>query len=220
MAIKVFVSVGTPADESQRAFRDAVLNAIELSGLSPRLVGERDWDYRNPLRGIRRAMDDCRGAIVISYARYRFDSGVELRKDGIRSLQETTFPTVWNQIEAAMAYERGFPLLVVAQNGLRQDAFFESTNDVRPFWADLDSGIGHSEGFHGYLRGWKQDVEEFAAATDITQRQRSPQEITIGQIVSSLPWYELMALLATIVSVLVATATIGYRLGSGQWPLG
>lgn len=31
MATKVFVSAGTPADESQRSFLDAVLNAIELA---------------------------------------------------------------------------------------------------------------------------------------------------------------------------------------------
>ena len=162
MAVKVFVSAGAPADDSQRAFRDTIVNAIEIAGLSPRLMTDRDWDYKNPLRGVRRAMEECSGAVVVAYPRYRFPSGEELRKDGVRSLQKVSFPTAWNQIEAAMAYERGFPLLIIAQTGLRQDAFLETTNDVRPFWADPDTAVSHSEGFLGYLQSWKHTTRSFA----------------------------------------------------------
>src|ERR1700730_8747863 len=104
---KVFVSAGTPGNESQRAFRDAVVRSIDHAGLEPRLMTERDWDYKNPLRGLRRAMSDCSGAIVIAYARYHFPNGEEFRIDGVRSLTDVMFPTAWNQIEAAMAYEKG-----------------------------------------------------------------------------------------------------------------
>jgi hypothetical protein len=69
MSATVFVSAGTPADDSQKAFRDTIVRADETSGLTPRLMTDRDWDYKNPLRGLRRAMTNCSGAIVIAYAR-------------------------------------------------------------------------------------------------------------------------------------------------------
>jgi hypothetical protein len=61
MATKVFISAGTPADESQRSFRDAVVNAVQLAGFEPRLMLTKDWDYKNPLRGVRRVMNERRG---------------------------------------------------------------------------------------------------------------------------------------------------------------
>jgi hypothetical protein len=219
MATKVFVSAGTPGDASQEAFRDSVVNAIEMAGLIPRLMTDRDWDRINPLRGVRRAMEECFGAIVIAYARYRFPSGLELRKDGARQLQDVSFPTAWNQIEAARAYERGFPLLVIAQRGLREDAFLESTADVRPFWTDLGSDVRNAKGFVGYLQGWKLDVEAFAAA-EASRRQQPAQEVTIRTLVLSLPWYEALALAATVLGTVAAAVSVGYRIGAGQWPLG
>lgn len=218
MAIGVFVSAGTPANDSQRTFRDTIMKAVEITGLSPRFMTERDFDYKNPLRAVRRLMEDCSGAVVIAYRRYRFTSGEELRKDGVHSIQEVSFPTPWNQIEAAMAYERGIPLLIIAETGLCQHAFLETTGEVRPFWADPDKPISDSEGFLGYLQSWKRDVEEFAAKRGSEEQPR--HEITIKRLLSSLPWYEVFGLVVTILGVLAAAVTFGYRIGSGQWPFG
>lgn len=220
VAVKVFVSAGTPADDTQMAFRDAIVKAIDVAGLSPRLVGERDWDFKNPIRGVRRVLDECAGAIVIAYTRYRFPAGEELRKDGIRSLEDITFPTAWNQIEAAMAYEKGLPLLVVAQNGLRQDAVLEPTHDIRPFWADLDPAVSQSDAFLGYLRSWKQEVEKFANAAEESKARSIPPDISLAHIINRMPWYETVALASTLLGGLAAAATIGYRIGSGHWPFG
>lgn len=218
MSTKVFVSAGTPADESQRVFRDAVMNAIELTGFTPRLLGMKDWDYKNPLRGVRRAMNECRGVVVVAYARYQIDAGSELRQGGGRPLESVAFPTAWNQIEAAMAYEKGLPLLVVAETRLRREALLDSANDVKPFWTELDPNIGRSDGFLGYLRSWKEDVELFAR--EPVSRTALLREFTTGQVLSSLPWYELIAIVMTLIGSLLAAVSIGYRLGSGQWPLG
>jgi hypothetical protein len=217
MATKVFISAGTPADESQKSFRDAVVNAIELAGFTPRLMQTKDWDYKNPLRGVRRAMDECRGAVVVAYARYQVDAGAELREGGGRPLESVAFPTAWNQIEAAMAYEKGLPLLVVAEKRLRREALLDSANDVRPFWTELDPAIGRSDGFQGYLRSWKEDVEQ--CAREPISKTALLREFTAGQVLSSLPWYELVALVVTLIGALLGAVSIGYRLGSGQWPL-
>ena len=218
MATKVFISAGTPADDSQKSFRDTVVNAVELAGFTPRLMNTKDWDYKNPLRGVCRAMNECRGAVVVAYARYQIDAGSELRDGGGRPLESVAFPTAWNQIEAAMAYDKGLPLLVVAEKRLRREALLDSGNDVKPFWTELDPTIGRSDGFQGYLRSWKEDVEK--NAREPMRRSALLREFTAGQVLSSLPWYELAALVATLLGALLAAVSIGYRLGSGQWPLG
>lgn len=218
MATRVFISAGTPADDVQRSFRDAVVTAVQLSGFEPRLMGSKDWDYKNPLRGIRRAMDECRGAVVVAYARYQVDAGTELRATGGKSLSSAAFPTAWNQIEAAMAYEKGLPLLVIAEERLRREALLDSGNDIKPYLTPLDLAIGRSDGFQGYLRSWKEDVERNAREPrSSVERLR---EFTMGQVLSSLPWYELLAVAVTVIGAIAAAVSIGYRLGRGQWPLG
>jgi hypothetical protein len=64
--------------------------------------------------------------LVLAHARYEFAGGVE-RVDGgaPRALGATSFPTVWNQIEAAFACARGQPLLVVCETGLKADGLLE-----------------------------------------------------------------------------------------------
>ena len=217
---RVFVSAGTPADQRQTDFRDAIINALELAGLSPRLMTASDWDYKNPLRGVRRAMQGCCGVVVIAYARYKVESGEELRQGGNKPLT-ASFPTAWNHIEAAMAYERQLPLLVVAENGLKPDAMFDKkAADVNPFWCDLDPKLTKSEGFKGYLHSWKDDVDIFAAEESKRARHQASSELTLFQVFAALPWYEAIAFTATLLGLLFAAATFGYRWGSGQWPFG
>jgi len=217
---KVFISAGSPGNASQRSFRDAVINAIELSGLSPRLMEGDDWDYKNPLRGVRRVMDECRGAMVIAYTRYKFDEGLELREDGNNTLAAVEFPTAWNHIEAAMAYEKGLPLLVVAQKGLREDAMLAPDIDVKPHWYELDSSIDSLPGFRGYLKSWKEDIEKFAAAErEAKKALAASSRLTIAELLSALPWSQTLAFVLTLLGLLSAAATFGYRIGAGQWPL-
>jgi len=218
MATKVFISAGSPADEAQRSFRDAVVNAVELAGFEPRLMATKDWDYKNPLRGVGRVMNECRGAVVVAYARYQVDVGLELREGGGKPLSSAAFPTAWNQIEAAMAYEKGLPLLVIAEERLRREALLDSGNDVKPFLTALDQAIVRSDGFQGYLRSWKEDVERHAREPMSTTAQL--RKFTTSQVLSALPWHELLTLVVTLIGALLAAVSIGYGLGSGQWPLG
>lgn len=217
MSVEVFVSAGSPADEAQKAFRDAIVGAVAAAGLSPRMMSDRDWDYKNPLRGLRRAMSDCCGAIVIAYSRYEFPNGVEKRHPRSKRLKDTAFPTAWNQIEAAMAYEKGLPLLVVAQTGLKRDAMFEDSGDVRPYWTDLDPAVCKSDGFIGYLRSWADDVVEMSKKVR-TQECAAGQKVTVRTLFTSLPWNEGVALVSTIIGLVIAALSIGYRIGAGEWP--
>ena len=218
MELKVFVSVGTPANEDQRTFRDAVLGSIRLSGLSPRLMEDKDWDYKNPLRGVRRVMEECAGAVVIAFERYRFESGLELRDPEPRNLKQVSFPTAWNQIEAAMAYERDFPILVIAQRGLVEQAVLETTQDLKPIWTELDPSFAQSDKFLGILRSWKEDIKIRAAAGQRAEIELAAHKQSVGKLIASLPVGQLWALLTALIGALAAIATVAYKLGAGNLP--
>ena len=116
---------------------------------------------------------------MVAYARYQIDAGLELREGGGKPLTSAAFPTAWNQIEAAMAYEKGLPLLVIAEERLRRETLLDSGNDVKPFLTALDQAIGSSDGFQGYLRSWKEDVEQHAR--EPMSRTTQLREFTTGQ---------------------------------------
>jgi hypothetical protein len=118
-----------------------------------------------------------------------------------------------------MAYERGFPILVVAQRGLREDAFLESTGDVRPFWTDVQTDIRTAGGFLGYLHSWKLDVEAFVAAA-ASRKQEAAGHVTVASLFTSLRWHDFVGLIGAFLGAVATAATIGYRLGAGEWPLG
>lgn len=212
MRRKVFVSVGTPGDSKQKAFRDAIINAVDTAGLEPRLFEQKDWDYKNPLRGIRRVMDECSGVLVVAYPRYEVTTGTQLR-GGVPVPFASTFVTPWIQIEAAMAYEKGLPLFIIADERLQREAVLDSANDVIPLWTPLDAAVVQEDRFKGQLHSWKDDVNRFYdRASDAT----TGHDITVGRLLSAMPWYELVALVVTVIGVLVGFALIGYRIGKGQ----
>lgn len=102
-------------------------------------------------------------------------------------------------------------------SGFGVKVLLDSGNDVKPFLSTLDQTIGRSDGFQGYLRSWKEDVERHAHEPVSTTAQL--REFTTGQVLSALPWYELLALVVTLIGALLAAVCIGYRRGadSGRW---
>ena len=163
MSTKVFISAGTPQTPEQQSFLDEVVNSVRQTGLEPRKVGTIEWDPHNPITSMETVMDECAAAIVVAYTRYKVDTGVEVRETGDRDISGSTFPTSWNHIEAAMAIAKRFPVLVIAEHGLKSDTVFETTKDIRPFWTELDPAVVKGDKFCGILNRWRDDVR---AATE------------------------------------------------------
>ena len=51
------------------------------------------------------------------------------KPEGANLLENEGLPTVWNQIEAAMAYTLGRPLLVIVEDGLVSEGLLEGKYD-------------------------------------------------------------------------------------------
>jgi hypothetical protein len=232
---KVFLSVGSASTKLQRDATESIFAVIEATGLSPRQMEKNEWSSEAPLRGIRQVMQECHGAVIIAFTRYEFPAGAERSKDGSsKELGPTRFPTVWNQIEAALAYGRDVPLLVICENGLRDDGLLESKYDWRVFWTDFQPEELRSERFSGFLQSWKRLVEKHVETSRAAPAPVEPpparvqpapastepdlSKASLGKLLSYVTVPQLWAMLAALATVLAAVASAAFKLGGGKWP--
>jgi hypothetical protein len=128
--LSVFVSVGGTATEHQEAFVRAVEDRLRSEGLVPHTVGRNTFSADAPLKTVVELLDTCSGAVVIALERSYFPSGAEQRGGPKEvALTDVKLPTPWNQIEAAMAYARGLPLMVIVEAGLKSEGLLEHGYD-------------------------------------------------------------------------------------------
>jgi hypothetical protein len=135
--LNVFVSVGGTATEQQEAFVRAVEDRLRSEGLVPHTVGRNTFSADAPLKTVTELLDRCSGTVVIALERSYFASGTEKRGGPKESaLADIRLPTPWNQIEAAMAYARGLPLLLVVEAGLKSEGLLERGYDWYVQWVN------------------------------------------------------------------------------------
>jgi len=221
MKSKVFISIGSASTPLQAEAADTIFRAVETVGLSPRQMEKNEWSSEQPLRAIKRVINECDGAVVIAFSRYQFPSGTERKKVGEEEhLSDVRFPTVWNQIEAAMAYMRGLPLLVIAEHGLRDDGLLEGRYDWKVFWTDFRAEELRSEAFIAYLESWKRRVLERAESRSeaAISFEGDPSKMPIGKLLGRLSVPQVWAVLSALAGLLIGVATVAFRAGSGKWP--
>lgn len=212
MITQVFISKGSAATKEQRAFIDAVLDVLDTVGLSPRIMGENEWSYEQPLKAIRKIIKECDGAVVIAFTRTIFEEGIEIKKDQQKPLTNIKLPTPWNHIEASMAYSYDLPLLVVAENGLKGEGLIEDGYDWRVYWTDLKPEVVKSDSFKGFLQSWKNSVEEKKLAVPNPDMDFS--KIGIGKLLLLIPLPQLWALIGVFATIIALIAGGAYQLGS------
>jgi hypothetical protein len=160
----VFVSIGRTGSPGQAAFARAVESFLRERGYTPRTVGRTDFSYEKPLKKIAQVMRECSGTIVIALERIHIDRGSEFRDSaGKIELENVNLPTVWNQIEATMAYMLGQPLLAIVNGNLRSDGLLETGYDWYVKWVDLDPASLSSPDFLKIFKDWEKQVAEYGS---------------------------------------------------------
>lgn len=155
----VFLSVGGGRTELQEAFVKAIKDYFLSRDLDAKTVDEYGATNRQPLKDVEYRMNRCYGAVVLAFERTRIVLGMS--RPGAKSemeLKDLRLPTVWNQIEAAMAYTRGLPLLVLVEHGLRDEGMLESRYDWRVKWVNLRDPIVSDPEFLGIFEDWRRSV--------------------------------------------------------------
>jgi hypothetical protein len=208
--LNVFVSVGGTANEAQENFVKAVEDRLRSEGLIPHTIGRNTFSSDAPLKAITDLMDKCSGTVVIALERTYFQSGIE-RQGGPKEkpMNEVRLPTPWNHIEAAMAYSRGLPLMVIVETGLRSEGLLEAGNDwfVQSF--NLDNSALTSPQFNGVLASWKHKM---AQPQKNNNKQLATTDFTVGQLIGGLKPTQLWSLLGSLAVLLGGTFALGANL--------
>jgi hypothetical protein len=214
MAVKVFVSVGRTSTPEQEQHVERIFGLLRTQGLDPCCVGRTSFSSKSPLTQIRDEMKTCSGVVIIAFERLLIDSGTERRgsPDAVK-LVDQKLPTVWNQIEAAMAYVQDKPLLVLVERGLRLEGLLESNYDWFVHQMALTSESVASNELLGRFTDWKRRVEELASNPSKAAAASDVEKITLGQLISSLTLKQLWGAGSAIVVFLGALITLSAKFG-------
>lgn len=120
----IFISVGSGLAPGQERFVAAVEAALRRHGWGAVTLG-RNLHSDGALDAIHTLVRDTSGTLVIAFARLRITAAIERPASaGATSIPPRELPTVWNQIEAAMAYQAGKPLLLL-EAGLHPEGLLD-----------------------------------------------------------------------------------------------
>jgi hypothetical protein len=212
----IFVSVGTSSNEAQEVFVRAVEDRLRSEGLIPHTVGRNTFSSDAPLKKVIELLDSCQGAVVIALERSFFPSGIDKRGGPNETqLSNISLPTPWNHIEAAMAYSRRLPLMVVVESGLKSEGLLEHGYDWYVQWLKpVPSALTTLE-FNGVLADWKSKVVSYTAAPTNggnDMLSKSPADLTIRELVGGLRPAQLWSLLVGLAAVATGAFALGAKL--------
>lgn len=217
MSANVYLSVGRAYTPAQQQFVTDFEQHLRAAGLTPQTVGRTYFKNREPLRTIADCMHECAGAVILAFERIHIATGSEMRGGTSQvHLNDVGLPTVWNQIEAAMAYTLNRPLLVVIEPGLRNEGLLQHGYDWYVISAELNHALFSDSAFTGVLGDWKERIA-LGPVSQTTSLQRGVEDdlnkMSVGQLVSRLKPAQLWATIVAIAGVLAGAVALAYRFG-------
>ena len=136
--IDIFISRPTIIDNGYEKPYRAFEKFFKSEGFSPTRLGRSDYSLKAPLRAVIDLMDKCKGAIILGYPHqvitYSLKKGEEMLNEN-----KIFLPTPWNQIEGTLAYKKGIPVLVIAQEGVEGGLFDYGVTGEYVYKTDLSN---------------------------------------------------------------------------------
>ena len=211
--LNVFVSVGGTATEQQEAFVRSVEDRLRSEGLVPHTVGRNTFSADAPLKAVTQLLDQCSGTVVIALERSYFVSGTEKRGGPKEAaLSDVKLPTPWNHIEAAMAYTRGLPLMVIVEAGLKSEGLLARGYDWYVQSVKPEAAALHTNEFNGVLASWKQKMVETPKRASAS---KSPSDLTVAELLGGLRPVQLWSVLVAFAAVVAGAFARGGKLFGG-----
>lgn len=213
----IFISVGGTANEKQESFVSAIELRLKSENLIPNTVGRNKFSCDSPLKTIVELLDGCSGTIIIALERTYFPTGIEKRGGALEStLSNVKFPTPWNQIEAAMAYSKGLPIMLIIEEGLKNEGLIEQGHDWYILRVKLDNSSLYTPEFNGVLSSWKKKVEDYQYNKQIAAlnaKNIDPSTLTIGELVKGLKPSQFWAILVALTGMISGAFLLGQYFG-------
>jgi effector-associated domain 11 (EAD11)-containing protein len=158
--IPIFFSRGTPFNDSQKKFTDYFISRFEQYGLK---LETPLWSAENPLLPVRDKLKEVFGCVVL--AMERMHSKENIYKPGSpkeEKIKEEFFTTPWVQMEAAMGYQQGLPLLIFSEKKVKMEGMIElGVHEFRVFKVNVDDPSELDEEYYRLLiEGWAKKVRQ------------------------------------------------------------
>jgi len=163
--LRVFVSVGATYTQAQEQFVSAFESLLAENDCERLVVGRDNPPARQPVLEVRDLMKRADAVIVIAFTRYLVKKATEMPDANdpkrICKIENQRYPTVWNQIEAAIAFGLNRPLLVIMEEGLKSEAMLKDRLEFKTIVLPLDSARLKSDDFR----------KRFASFTKLARRR-------------------------------------------------
>lgn len=138
---------------AQAEFLDVLTEELERRGFDPLTLGPgSSYDYDAPLVGIRRVMAHSCGLLSLAFRRTHAQFatqklGADMPGSERRELGEVWFTSPYCQIEPAMAFQLGLPILILRERGVLAEGMLER-GVTGLYLPEFDISVGNA-----FLRG-------------------------------------------------------------------
>lgn len=218
--LTIFLSCGTPYEPSQERFLEAVELFLKDHGCIPMTVGRSKFSVKQPVQASRDLIGSCAGAVVIAYERLRIRDALDKpdspKQQEVRDVKQ---PTIWNQMEAAMAYGQHVPILTLVQPGLKQEGMLSDRLEWKAIKRELTPDLLRTDEFQQVFDEWFALVKE-GNETRIGDgpllngtAQTNPAEMNIGDLFKRLRPGQLWGMVVGTWGIAAAIAIAAYNLG-------
>jgi hypothetical protein len=154
-------------------------------------------------------MQKADAVVVIAFTRLAVEKAVDKPGcDNESEIPDRSYPTVWNQLEAAMAFGLKLPLLVIIEKGLYQEAMLKDRLEYRTLVTELDKNFFVSEEFRGIFLDLKRIAENRSK-----EQQVDIESLTVGKVIKSLKPEQLSKVIGSLFGLLSAVAGAAYWVG-------
>jgi len=128
--ISIFLSYPQPHKREQMEFIQGIIDSLKDKDISPRTLGVTDYDNNAPLAAIRRLMLECDGFITVAFGRTYINSGMGKMNTDMEGIEPYDLSGKWLtspycQIETAMAYQLGLPILTMLEKDVIAEGILE-----------------------------------------------------------------------------------------------
>ena len=138
---KVPIYISSPSEKHRNSLQEYLFQYVS------NFLAERDVIFTNIDRPgfdpIRKSIQNSCGAIIFGFTQkeipeFIFRKGVKNRE---KIMQNLNNPSIWNDIEGAMAYQEGFPLLILKERSLYK--YYNTENKEKHFYNGMFDEFNH-----------------------------------------------------------------------------
>jgi len=127
--ISIFLSYPRPFNSEQEQFITIIQEYLRGRGFEPRTLGVTDYDMDEPLTAIRRLMLESNGLLTIAFKRSFIEKGKGKPNSDLGEreydISDKWITSPYCQIEPAMAFQIGLPILILREEGVIADGILE-----------------------------------------------------------------------------------------------